>query len=316
LFGVLNGSGISSDTPLCTNSSGKVKTCSQGVLFEHVLPAYYTDTNVLTYPSGSSKVKGYVKYALDSSVTCKALPETGTLSGTDWGNNTTLTGSNNAYAVTFDNWGSYALQIKCNGKTYTANIDIKGKLIPTVYSQVQTFQFPTARTLQIKAQAGGSEAGGVNSGGCYSGVDGLSAFAHTTSSGSWTPSSQNSNNQGANYDSGANIMHVGGGVSPINSGGSCYGYGGTKVRAGSGTTSVTTKYGGNSYGSSGGSGGDGDSSNTDGDGGYGNRGGGGGAYMSVSYNISANNYLHLYQGGGVGTGASAGKRGYVIVEWK
>lgn len=315
------------DLPLCTDTNGKVKTCSQGVLFEHVLPAYYTDTNVLTYPSGSSKVKGYVKYEIDPSVTCNALPASGTLNKTDWGNNTSLTGSNNSYAVTFDDWGSYALQISCtNGKTYTANIDIKGKLIPTVYSQVQTFQFPTARTLQIKAQASGSEAGGLNGNTCYGGADGLPSFVHVSSSSSWTPNSTSSNNKGATYQSGANIIHAGGGTSPINSGGSCYGHGGTFVQAGSSTTGVTTKYGYNSYGSSGGAGGSGIAigydggntydSNTYGGGGYGNRGGGGGSYVSASYTIAANNYIYLYQAGGVGSGGSAGKKGFVTVEWK
>lgn len=309
--------------PLCTGTDGKVKTCSQGVLFEHVLSAYYTDNNVLTYPTGSNKVKGYIKYEIDSSVSCTTIAK----SGTDWAGGTTLTGSNSSYAVTFDNWGTYALQISCtNSKTYTTNIDIKGRLKPTAYSQVQKFLFPSARTLEVKAQGGGAASGGIisttNPTSCYGGGDGLPVFAHVTTSSSWSPNAVSGSNTGARYNSGANVVHAGGGYDPYSTysmgrrftGVECFSAGGDFVV--NNLSSGTTKYGGRATSSTGGVPGSGLGHGTDGTGAYGNRGGGGGAYASGLYNISANNYIYLYNGGPIGSGGTASKPSSIIVEWK
>lgn len=312
--------------PLCTNYLGKVKVCSQDVLFEPVQEVYFTTTNVLTYPSGG--VTGAVRYKIDSALTCTTI----STSGTSWSGGTTLTGSNSNYSVSFNDWGTYILSMSCsvggsNPKTYSAVISVKGKVVPTAHNSVQKFQFPTARTLDIFAQGGGALAA-TSSGTCSNGSDGLSSFAHVTSSSSWSPNSYGGSNQGASYNAGANVVQVGGGIAPINWGsshcGQSYGTEGDGGNVISNNLSVSTVHSGGVP--SGGGGGcpgsflgtSGCSLTEDGSGGTWIYGGGGGAYASGKYNISANNYLYLYQGSGVGSSSTSnnGKQGYIYAEFQ
>lgn len=318
LFGVFDNS-ASDDMPLCTDSNGKVKICSDKIIFEPVSNVYYSPTlttsQTVGFPSGG--VDGAVSYSIDPAYSCKTIPT----ANTDWPDGTTLTDSSSNYPVHFDAWGTYTLSMGCtNGKTYSVTIDIKGKIKPISNSN-QKFLFPSAKTIEVKAQGGGADDGGISSGVCFGNVDGLSAFAHVTSSGTWSPNAISSpSNDGADYSSGANIAHAGGGYGPTNTN-NCFGKGGDYTTYSNSATSVTVRNGSSSAGSNGGCPGSNPScQNQDGDGtgGYGQRGGGGGAYVSLKYNIASGNYLHVYNGGGVGTQGTPGsaKPASLIVEWK
>lgn len=323
LFGVFDSS-ASADTPICTDKDGKVKLCSDKILFSPVSSVYYSPTlttsQTVVFPSGG--VDGAVSYSIDPAYSCTTNHNASTdWAQTDWPNGTTLSGSNSNYTVHFSDWGTYVLPIDCtNGKSYSVTIDVKGKIKP-ITSSNQKFLFPSSKELEIRAQGGGGDDGGTNSSGCYGNVDGLSAFAHVTGSGTWTPNAISSpSNDGADYNSGANIVHAGGGYGPTSSS-SCYGKGGDYKTYGSGTSSVTVRNGGTSSGSNGGCPGSNLScpnQDADGTGGYGQRGGGGGAYVSLRYTISSGGYLHVYNGGQVGNQGVSGsaKQAALIVEWK
>lgn len=325
LFGVFDNT-ASADMPLCTNSQGKVKLCSDKVQFSAVNGSYYSPTlttsQTVSFPSGG--VNGAVSYSIDPAYSCTTVQAkdaitNNTTTDTTWPNGTTLTGSNSGYNITFNRWGSFILGITCtNGKTYSTTIDIKGKIKPT-NSSVQKFLFSNAKSIEIKAIGGGGDDGTLSSGVCSGVTDGLPAFAHVTSSSSWTPNS--GNNSLGGYVSGANVIHAGGGYGPAN-GINCYGKGGDYVTYSSSASNITRRNGVTSLGSNGGCPGSNPTScNTnadDGAGGYGQRGGGGGSYASLVYQIPSSNYLYVYNGGGVGSQGTPGsaKPASLIVEWK
>jgi hypothetical protein len=336
LFGVLNGSGISSDTPLCTNSSGKIKLCADKVIFEPVQDVYYSATNAITF---TGTVTGAVKYDIDPLLSCT----TTATSGTNWANGTTLTGTSSSYPVTFNNWGVYVLSMDCtNNKTYSTTITIKGKIVsqttwgtnPTVmgtqngFTGTQKYFFSTSKVIEIRAQGGGAGGSGtnpVNNGGS----DGMAAFAHVTTNASWTPNSTGSGNPiGAKYNSGASLVHAGGGYALYAQGPTQYAKGGDKITYATELSNVTKSNGGNPAGSNGGCPGSTPTScshNEAGAGGYSSYGGqvsgagGGGAYVSGTYTMPANNYLYIYNGdwgSGAGDGGKDGVSANLIVEWK
>lgn len=347
LFGIIDTSD-NSDKPLCTMSNGKVKICSQGVLFEPVKTVYYTDQNNTTFPT-STGVTGAVKYNIDQSVSCTTVATT----NTNWANGTTLTGSNNSYSVIFYDWGEYDLRINCtNNKSYVSRIFIKGRGDATpsglvgkdsnqfkYYYNALKLYFSSDRTLQIKLV--GSGASGVNaiSSGCKSGIDGEISFAHVTTDANW-----DGYHYGNSFYASPNVAIVDGGksakyVSPgLGAGCGSYtfkaGVGGTVLwKSGSLNTYLGSSLSGYNAGTGsstpkgGCSGAHGHVYNqpdvgcTD----YGSGatlsgqgyGGGGAAYVDGMWNIKAGEYLYLFatQGAGSASTGEQGVYGRASVEW-
>lgn len=343
----------SNDQPLCATFEGKVKVCSQGVVFEPVQDVYYTthSAGTISFPSGG--VTGAVKYEVDPALTCT----TKATSNTDWGAGTTITGSNNNYSIKFNDWGKYTISMDCGvsgsstKKTYSVVITIKGKAVATPGSGVNKYRFPNNATLYFSLQGGG--ASGISatptSTSCLYGGDGLSSFAHITSSSTWTPNSQSSSNTGATYNSGANVAHAGGGVGaqkiatknhviydyygfgkheycgPAGQGNGQQGKGGNVIinnLSGSSAKSGSDASLNNSSGGCPGSKLSGCSSNQEGKGGdgkvgYYGLGGGGGSYVIGNKTVNANDYVYLYAAGTVAGSSSGydGKAGFAQFEW-
>lgn len=336
LIKVFSDAGNTTNAPLCTTWQGKVKVCSQDVTFEPVQEVYYTATytssTTVSFPSGG--FTGYVRYKIDPALTCTTI----STNNTSWDSVTTLTGSSNNHAVTFTDWGTYQLSMSCsvggaNPKTYSVVMHIRAKIAPTAYNSVQSFKFPSQRTLTVYAQAGGAT-GSSNSGTCANGVDGNYSFVHASSSSSWSYSTSGYGSYG--YDSGANLVQVNGGIAPKNWGSNhCgqsmgdYGIGGPVE---TNNLSSKTSYSGGNPGSfyggaeTGGCPGSLLGTNCNGsDPGTGGTwssgyGGGGGAYASGLYQIAQNNYVHVLQGAEATFGSISsmqkGKAGSVLIEFE
>lgn len=337
LFGVFDSS-ATADMPLCTDSNGKVKLCSDKILFAPVSSVYYSPTlttsQTVSFPSGG--VTGAVTYSIDSAYSCTTVQAkdaitNNTTTDTTWPNGTTLTGSNSSYNVTFNRWGSFILGITCtNGKSYTATIDIKGKIKPVNGWSVQKFTFTSNRQLEIKAQGGGGGPSSYYNNGysCAMSSGGGPAYAHITTASTWTPNSGNYRSYLApfygKYDSGANTVHAGGGYATdeLYSSG-CRGDGGSYTTYSSSATSVTVRNGATAKGSSGGCPGSSpascDPKYQDGSGGYGNIGGGGGSYVSLKHAINSGENLFVLNAPSSYAGTynlNSPKPASLIIEWK
>jgi len=333
LYGIVD-TNATTEKPLCTRGDGRVRLCSD-VDFEPVQDIYYTDTNTVTFPT-STGVTGAVKFAIPGAVTCTTVQT----SGTTWPNGTNLSGSSSSYAVKFYDWGRYTLTMNCNNnKAYSVTIDIKGKIIPAADGTPKKFLFTQSKVLEIKAQGGGGASGRTYTNNylyCSGGSDGRSAYAHVTTSSTWNSSSGSLYTRPALYESGANLVHVGGGFGPagaaysanfnnysdftVSNESQCFGSGGSKLSYNSNMSSVTATNGGDARGHQGGCPGANLTSCTssmDGYGGYGEKGGGGGAYVSGLYTIAANNYLYVFKGAAAhSTMGTAPKPASIIIEWK
>lgn len=302
--------GSNNENQLCVDPEGNVKVCND-VDFKAVQSVYYTNTNVVSFPT-STGVTGYVSYKIGNGQSCTTIAT----SGTDWAGGQTINATNTNKAVKFNDWGSYDLQMTCAGVTYTANVKIGGKIIPTAVntSTNYTLNLGANRLAQV-ITIGAGASGASETGSCVTGYDGGYSLVKIGSS---------------------VIAHVSGGSKPtagIVSG--CT----PKVGTGGGilANQLSSSFANNGYDgvvSVGGCSGQPDSNkniNTCNSGGqvlpYGmagsgvdvdGRGGGGGAYLSGVYTLPATGTLTTFVGERGGKGRSSapyGQNGYVSIIW-
>lgn len=296
------------ESQICIKPDGKVKVCNI-VDFKEVAPIYYTNTNVVSYPS--SGVTGYVSYKIGTGQSCTTVATT----GTDWSGGQTLSGTNTNKAVKFNDWGSYDLKITCDGVAYTSTIKVGGKIIPTTTGSNTnyTLNLGASRTATMMAVGGGGSAAN-ETGSCRTGYSGASSSIKIGSTNIAT----------VGGGGGATTGIVSGCTPKVGSGGSVIahtltssvpnnGYDGINEAGGcSGVPDLNNNF--NTCNSGGtvlpyGKGGIGIGSDAN--------GGGGGAYITGMYTLPATDTLTtvIGQGGGKGGSTPKGQDGYISIIW-
>jgi hypothetical protein len=320
------------ENQLCLSPEGKVKVC-RDISFKAVSPIYYTKNNVVTFPT-STGVDGYVSYKIGQSQSCTTVNKT----NTNWGGQT-LIGTDANKKVTFSDWGTYDLQINCDGVVYTTTIKIGGKIIPTTVDAAIKYNLNLGASrpayIYVVGAGGGASLETFRSyacqgqGTCIERVCVQATVGGNTNVkiGSTTLVSVNGG-KGAQTGSPSSCpFQVGNGgtvaVNTLSSNYSNSGYAGDQFVGGCNgkpdsnnnlNTCSTNGHGTILPYGRGGSGlkGQDISKNQ-----YGDRAGGGGAYASGEYTLPATGTLTTFVGaaGGKGGTTPEGQNGYISIEW-